>query len=92
MARLRSRIEIVLSPAEGVELEHQLRCPTTPNGLAQRIRAVFRFAEGQPLRQVSREAGMARQHVRKWLERFQKRRLQGLFDLPRPGRGSGRWR
>jgi len=40
----RSPLHIDLSPKERSTLESWLRCATTPNGLAQRVRVVLRFA------------------------------------------------
>jgi predicted transcriptional regulator len=82
----RSPLQLVLSPDERSALEHWLRRTTTPNGLAQRVRVVLRFADGQTIRQIGHDLGLARQTVRLWLTRFNNKRLAGLDDLPRSGR------
>src|SRR5690349_15568913 len=83
---LRTPLCLDLSPNERSTLEHWLRCTTVSNGLAQRVRVLLRFADGQGIRQISRDLGLARQTVRLWIARFNKKRLAGLDDLPRPGR------
>ena len=83
---LRSPLRLDLSPVERATLEHWLRCTTTSNGLARRVRVLLRFADGQGIRQIARELEVARQTVRLWIGRFHSKRLAGLDDLPRPGR------
>jgi len=43
-------------------------------------------AEGTPIREIVRRVGVQRNIVRKWLDRFRNRGIEGLEDLPRPGR------
>lgn len=81
-----SPLHIDLSPAERSTLEHWLRCASTPNGLAQRVRVVLRFADGHTIRQIARDLGLARNTVKLWLRRFGTKRLEGFDDLPRSGR------
>ena len=83
---LRSSLCLNLSPVERSTLEHELRCTTTSNGRAQRIRVLLRFADAHGIRQIARELDLARQTVRLWIVRFNQKRLAGLDDLPRPGR------
>ena len=83
---LHSPLHISLSPDECSTLEHRLRCATTPNGLAQRVRVVLRFAGGQRIRQIARDLGLARNTVKLWLHRFRAKRLEGFDDRPRSGR------
>lgn len=81
-----SPLQLVLTPNEQSTLEHWLRCTSTPCGLAKRAEAVLFFAAGQTIRGIGIRVGLARHHVRMWLSRFHKKRLDGLQDLPRPGR------
>ena len=81
-----SPLHIDLSSDERSTLEHWLRCSTTPNGLAQRVRVVLRCADGQTIRQIARDLGLARNTVKLWLRRFGSKRLEGFDDLPRSGR------
>lgn len=82
----RSPLHLDLSPDERSTLEHWARCSTMPNGLAQRVRVVLRFADGQTICQLARDLGVARNTAKLWLRRFLKKRLEGFDDLPRPGR------
>jgi hypothetical protein len=82
----RSPLHRDLSPDERSTLEHWLRCSTMPNGLAQRVRVVLRFADGQTIRQLARDLGLARNTAKLWLRRFAAKRLEGFDDLPRSGR------
>jgi hypothetical protein len=82
----RSPLRVELSSAERSTLEHWLRCTSTANGLAQRIRVVLRFADGQRIVPIGRELGLARNTVKLWLRRFSEKRLEGLDDQPRSGR------
>ena len=82
----RSPLHLDLSPDERSTLEHWLRCTSTPNGLAQRVRVVLRCADGRPIRQIARGLGLARNTVKLWLRRFAEKRMEGFDDLPRSGR------
>jgi transposase len=50
-----------------------------------RARIILRIAQGEPLAVVARQVGRQRKIVRKWAQRFVKKRLQGLLD--KSGRG-----
>jgi hypothetical protein len=67
-------------------LEQIVRSPSLPAGLARRARIVLLAADGVPLRHIGPRVGVDRNVVRDWLDRFQARGLDGLRDLPRPGR------
>lgn len=82
----RSPLHLDLSSDERATLEHWERCSTVPNGLAQRVRVVLRFADGQPILQIARALGLARNTAKLWLRRFLEKRLDGFDDLPRSGR------
>ena len=81
----KTSLRVVLTKAERDQLEQHLRCTTTPLGLGRRCRVILGVADGVPLVEVARLAGMTEKHVRKWTKRFLERRLEGLRD--RPGRG-----
>ena len=81
----KSALRVVLTPEEHDQLLRSLRCPSTSLGLARRCRAILEVAEGTPLVVVARLVGLTEKHVRKWVQRFLKERLDGLHD--RPGRG-----
>ena len=81
----KTSLRVVLSPLERAELEQRLRFMSTSLGTARRCRAILEVADGVPLVQVARLVDLTEKHVRKWVQRFLKDRLDGLRD--RPGRG-----
>jgi transposase len=86
MARQAPRI--VLDPYEFFDLHRLERAPSTPQGLAFRIRLVLRCAHApRPTNEeVAADLGCDPDTVSKWRRRFCQRRLDGLQDLPRSGR------
>jgi len=78
--------EVSLTEEQRRELTHYTRATTIPAGLARRARIVLLAAEGTPIREIVRRVGVQRNIVRKWLDRFRDRGIEGLEDLPRPGR------
>ena len=81
----KTSLHVVLTAEERDQLEQRLRCTTTSLGLARRCRAILGVADGLPLVAVARLVDLTEKHVRKWVQRFLKSRLDGLHD--RPGRG-----
>jgi hypothetical protein len=81
----RSQLVVILTPEERHHLQYRLRCTTTPLGLARRYRAILAVGDGLSLVGAARCVGLTEKHVRKWVQRFLARRLEGLND--RPGRG-----
>lgn len=82
----RTPIRIELSDAERCELEHTARAHCAPHREVIRAKVILRLAEGHTVSAIGREVGLERRIVRKWAERFQRKRLQGLQDNPRSGR------
>lgn len=81
----KTSLRVILTAEERGFMEQRLRCTTTPLGLARRYRAIVGVADRLALVAVGRLVGMTEKHVRKWVQRFLKDRLEGLHD--RPGRG-----
>jgi hypothetical protein len=81
----KTSLRVVLTAEEQSVLEQRLRSTTTSLGLARRCRAILEVANGIPLVAVARLVDLTEKHVRKWVQRFLKDRLEGLHD--RPGRG-----
>jgi hypothetical protein len=81
----KTSLRVVLTAEEQSELERRLRSTTISLGLARRCRTILEVAEGRPLVEVARLVDLTEKHVRKWVQRFLKDRLDGLHD--RPGRG-----
>src|SRR5215212_11667953 len=82
----RSPRVIELRAGVRAELTHLTRSPSIAAGLARRARIVLLAADGVPLRHIGRRVGVDRNVVRDWLDRFRAHGLDGLRDLPRPGR------
>ena len=85
MARGRVAVAIDLSAVERGELEDLARRRRTAQGLARRARIVLLAAEGLENKMIAAELGAAADTVGKWRWRFAERRLEGLYDEPRPG-------
>lgn len=85
MPRGRPKARLVLSPTERRTLEGYVRRRSTAQALALRARIVLRCASGKDNQEVAWELSTTPQTVSKWRRRFLERRLDGLFDEPRPG-------
>jgi transposase-like protein len=78
-------IRIDLSAAERAELSARTRGQRTAHRDVVRARIVLLLADGDSVSSVARQVGKTRKIVRKWGERFVKKRLGGLQD--KAGRG-----
>ncbi len=78
-------VSIELSAEERRELEGLARRRRTAQGLARRARIVLRAADGLQNKTIAAELGTDPTTVGKWRRRFAERRLDGLYDEPRPG-------
>jgi len=85
MARGRVAVSIDLSLFERRELEGLARRRRTAQGLARRARIVLLAAAGLENKRIAVELGTTQDTVGKWRRRFAERRLDGLYDEPRPG-------
>ena len=74
-----------LSAAEQQELQRLERRRTTAQALALRARIVLACAEGRSNTEVAQRCRVTRPTVGKWRRRYVERRMDGLFDEPRPG-------
>jgi transposase len=85
MARGRVAVAIDLSELERRTLDDLARRRRTAQGLARRARIVLLAAEGLENKTIAAELGTMADTVGKWRRRFAERRLEGLYDEPRPG-------
>ena len=85
MPRGRLLEPLEISTQERETLERLVARRKTTQALAQRARLVLGCAEGKSNKAVSAQEGLSPQTVGKWRRRFLDRRLDGLFDEPRPG-------
>lgn len=81
----RSPLVVVLSEGERRELQSRARGQTIEARHARRARVVLLAAEGKSVSEIARLVDVTRKVVREWLNRFIKKRVQGMGD--RPGRG-----
>lgn len=79
-------IHIELTDEERSELERMARGQALPHRTVVRAQVVLAFADGKTVSAVARQAGRQRRIVRKWADRFVRKRLRGLGDAPRSGR------
>jgi transposase len=77
---------IVLTEEEREQLEAWVRRPSSAQALAMRARIVLAAAEGLSNTEIAQRYALALSTVRKWRNRFEPDRLDGLLDEPRPGR------
>ena len=81
----RAAVSIGLSEDERSELEALTRRRKTGQALARRARIVLLAADGLENKRIASEVGAAEDTVGTWRRRFAERRLDGLYDEPRPG-------
>jgi transposase len=86
MGMNKSPIRIILTDEERRELERICRAHTASQREVTRARIVLRLDDGASLSRVAGEVGRQRCVVRKWANRFTRKRLRGLVDAPRSGR------
>lgn len=81
----KTSLVVLLTEPEEQQLQRYSRSTSLPAGLVTRAQAVLLVAEGLPLSHTGKAVGLTERHVRQWVKRFQKERMDGLLD--RPGRG-----
>jgi|SRR5688572_10115150 hypothetical protein len=79
-------IRIELDESEHAELETVARSHTEAHGVVVRAKIILAVAAGRSLSEVGREVRCGRRIVRKWAQRFSRKRMAGLADYPRGGR------
>lgn len=81
----RPTVGIVLQEGEREELERLVRRARTNRDLAMRARIVLALAQGKKGDEICAELHVSRPSVVKWRHRFHSKRVDGLYDEPRPG-------
>lgn len=84
MAAKAKRID--LGDRERAELERVVRAGTSERRMVERAQIVLCAAEGRSAKRIAAEVGCALNTAKKWRGRFEERGLDGLKDLPRPGK------
>ena len=83
--RGRNAVVIDLNEDERETLERWARRRSTSQGLAMRSRIVLGAADGMANVDIAAAVGCSSVTVSKWRNRFARRRIDGLYDEPRPG-------
>src|ERR1700744_487306 len=84
MAKGRS-VAIVLDDAEQRELASLTRKHGAPQALAERARIILAAANGLNNKEIAAKVGVCAATAGTWRNRFADRRMDGLYDEPRPG-------
>ncbi len=84
MARGRAAA-IVLDEVEKRELTALTRKHGAPQAIAERARIVLAAASGLKNKEIAEKVGVCTHTVGTWRNRFVERRMDGLYDEPRPG-------
>jgi transposase len=79
-------VPVTLAAAERATLDKRARGAKTPHRDRLRARIVLAAARGRDNARIAADLGITVDTVRKWRGRFAARGLDGLRDLPRPGR------
>lgn len=85
MTRKSTAPRIQLSPSERETLEGLIRRRKTGRGIAQRAQIVLEAASGLSNLAIAEKLSVNRGTVTRWRTKFATRRLDGLYDEPRPG-------
>src|SRR4051794_13842255 len=75
-----------LRDGDRARLEAVTRASTAPAGVVQRARIVLLAADGVSNTEIAERTGSSRPTVVKWRGRYVETGIDGLGDLPRPGR------
>ena len=81
-----STLSLSLTIEQKTELERWQRCNNFPQGKCRRARIMLLRAVDTPILAIANIVGVHRKTVRKWIIRFCENGIEGLDDLPRPGR------
>lgn len=79
-------VEIELNDDQRGSLEAIVRSPCSEQRMVTRARVVLAAADGMPNRQIAGQVGLSERKVGVWRNRFAEHGLEGLKDLPRPGK------
>jgi transposase len=78
-------VTIVLEAAEKSELTALTRKHGAPQALAERARIVLAAASGLNNKEIAVKVGVCAATAGTWRNRFAEKRMNGLYDEPRPG-------
>jgi hypothetical protein len=81
-----ARMTVCLTAKQREELLGRLRRTNLAAGLAKRARAILLVDKGTSISETARLVDLQRRHLYKWIERFRKQGIDGLYDGKRTGR------
>ncbi|MBK5220544.1 MAG: helix-turn-helix domain containing protein, partial [Thermoleophilia bacterium] len=84
MAATAKRVEI--GAGDRAALEAIVAAGTSQARMVERARIVLEAGEGRSVAQIGRRVGCSANTAQKWRGRFERGGLDGLEDLPRPGK------
>jgi transposase len=82
----RTAPSISLDDMQRTQLQQLVKGPSTPQSLVVRARIVLAAAERQSNQEIALGVGVPPVTVGKWRRRFARLGMEGLRDVPRPGR------
>lgn len=82
----RRAISITLSEQDRATLEHWVRSPSTPQKMVRRAEIVLRAADGCTNEELVKAGLGSGVTVGRWRQRFAEFGMDGLQDIPKPGR------
>lgn len=83
--RGRPILPITVSTETRIQLQSMTRSPSLPSGLARRAKIILLAADRYSQERVAQQVGLSRTAVSKWLKRFRRQGLMGLYDELKPG-------
>ena len=83
----RARYRLALTPAECAELEAMAQSRTLAAALVQRAQLILALVAGRSYAELRVRFGLTDPRIARWRQRFVARRVPGLYDRPRSGRG-----
>jgi len=86
MGKRKGRQIVAVTAKQQQALLAILRRPSAPAGLARRARAIVLLAQGTSVSRTGRAVPMQRRHLYKWIDRFRRHGVAGLYDGERTGR------
>ena len=82
---MRPFTQIILTDEQRRQLKENLK-PTTQYRFVQRVNTILLAAEGSNNKQIAEKVGLSVVAISHWRTRFAKHGIEGLNDLPRPGK------
>lgn len=69
-----------LTPSDVLHLQRLLRAHSTPYGVARRAQILLALHGNMTQSLAASTYGITRQHIRKWIQRWNERGMEGIMD------------